>query len=343
MLRFLAVLFTLASAAGAAILTWPAFFGLSQWYPIAQIIAFRGALALAFLALTIFFLLLCFIRAIRGFAFSLTIIFALAALVNGIIVFQQSSSDQALPDRGDSSIRVMTWNTAGAATDAATIARIAVAMDADVVTLPETTISTGEEVAVLMRELGSPMWAHHTNNEQTPWDASSTTLLISPELGDYAVVTSSVNGTENTGIVPSVVAMPVNGQGPTIVASHAVAPRPENMEQWRADLSWLADQCAGGSVILAGDFNATVEHLRPLGLDGADLGRCYDAAYANNNASFGTWPSSLPPALGTAIDHVLTTSNWTATSAVVLSSMDDSGSDHRPLVVQLEPNSAKLP
>lgn len=343
MLRLFAVLLTLISAAALAILTWPSFFGLSQWYPIAQLIAFRGILAVSFLALTILFLLLCFIRPIRSFALSMTIILSLATLINGIMVFQQSSGNDVLPDRGANSIRVMTWNTAGDATDAETIARIAVAMDADVITLPETTISTGEQVAILMRDMGSPMWAHHTDNKQTPWDASSTTVLISPDLGDYSVVTSSVNGTENTGVVPSVVAMPVNGKGPIIVASHAVAPRPENMSQWRSDLSWLADQCPGGSVIMAGDFNATIDHMSPLGLDGADMGRCYDATAGTNNAAIGTWPSSLPPLLSAPIDHVLTTENWTASAAVVLTSMDDSGSDHRPLVVQLEPNVAKLP
>ena len=34
-------------------------------------------------------------------------------------------------------------------------------MDADIVTLPETTIETGEQVALAMRDLGHPMWAHH--------------------------------------------------------------------------------------------------------------------------------------------------------------------------------------
>ncbi len=50
-------------------------------------------------------------------------------------------------------------------------------------------------------------------------------LLISPDLGDYAVIESSVEGTTNTSTVPSAVAMPVDGDGPTVVAAHAVAPR----------------------------------------------------------------------------------------------------------------------
>jgi len=116
---------------------------------------------------------------------------------------------------------VMTWNTAGAATDPQLIAKTAVAMQADVVALPETTIEAGEAVAIAMREMGSPMWAHH---EAYPgWAANSTTLLISPDLGDYAVVESTSGDTTNTATVPTVVAMPVDGSGPTIVAAHAVA------------------------------------------------------------------------------------------------------------------------
>ncbi|WP_220433126.1 hypothetical protein, partial [Raoultella terrigena] len=99
-------------------------------------------------------------------------------------------------------------------------------MDADIVTLPETTIETGEQVAILMGELGHPMWAHHAEYGTDGWDARSTTLLISPDLGDYAVIASSQDGSSNTSTVPSAVAMPTSGNGPVVVAAHAVAPRP---------------------------------------------------------------------------------------------------------------------
>jgi endonuclease/exonuclease/phosphatase (EEP) superfamily protein YafD len=50
----------------------------------------------------------------------------------------------------------------------------------------------------------------------------------------------------------------------------------------------------------------------------------------------GTWSTSLPPLIGTPIDHIMATANWTPTGSVVLGSLDGSGSDHRPLVVQYE-------
>ena len=72
-------------------------------------------------------------------------------------------------------------------------------------------------------------------------------------------------------------------------------------------------------------------------LDGGDLGRCHDAAIATGAGAVGTWSTDWPALLGTPIDHVLATDAWTATGSVVVTSLDDSGSDHRPLVVQLEP------
>jgi endonuclease/exonuclease/phosphatase (EEP) superfamily protein YafD len=234
----------------------------------------------------------------------------------------------------------MTWNTAGNATDAHLIAQTAIAMQADIVALPETTIETGEAVAIAMREMGSPMWAHHENfgdrADYPDWASNSTTLLISPDLGDYSVVESTSDGTSNTSQVPTVVAMPVDGSGPVILAVHAVAPRQSYMADWRNDLQWLADQCSSANVIMAGDFNATVDNMDRLGTDGGTLGQCHDAAVATGSGAVGTWTTAWPALLGTPIDHVLATDAWTPTGSVVLGSLDQSGSDHRPLVVQLE-------
>jgi hypothetical protein len=138
-----------------------------------------------------------------------------------------------------------------------------------------------------MRDLGSPMWAHHENfgdREDFPdWASNSTTLLISPDLGDYSVVSSTTDGESNTSQVPTVVAMPVDGTGPVVVAVHAVAPRQSAMGDWQSDLEWLADQCGSANVIMAGDFNATVDHMARLGT-GGDLGNCRDAAVATGTA-----------------------------------------------------------
>jgi endonuclease/exonuclease/phosphatase (EEP) superfamily protein YafD len=235
-------------------------------------------------------------------------------------------------------VRVLTWNTAGEAVSAETIAQRILDQGADIVALPETTEAVGERIAIMLREQGHPMWVHHVQfrpdvpNGPQSWQ---TTVLVSPELGEYSVIQSSEDGSSNTGSVPSVVLMPIDGSGPTIVAVHAVAPRMEEMQQWRSDLQWVADQCPAGDVILAGDFNATIDHMASLGVDGGDMGYCRDVASRTGNGLSGTWPSSLPALAGAPIDHVMATSNWTPSGSVVLD--EAGGSDHRALVVQLEP------
>ncbi|QEW03559.1 endonuclease/exonuclease/phosphatase family protein [Microbacterium lushaniae] len=342
MRRILGLLGVAACILGAAVLTWPQFFQLERNLPVAQVIAFRGPIAAVFGALAVICLLVALARPLRAFALTLALVFGAAAVVNAAVLTQRGLGSDTLPEKTETSIRVLTWNTAGSATTADTIAQIAVAMRADIVTLPETTIHTGEQVAVAMRELGAPMWAHHAEYGEygvDGWDATSTTMLISPDLGDYSVIASSQDGTSNTSTVPSAVAMPVDGDGPTVVAAHAVAPREEYMQAWRDDLQWLADQCASDNVILAGDFNATLDHMQGMGLDGGALGRCHATAAETGNGAVGTWPTALPALLGAPIDHILATPDWTATGSAVLTSLDGQGGDHRPLVVQLEPSS----
>lgn len=337
MLRLVGILLTVVLAIAAAVLTWPSFFRLERYFPIAQIVAFRGVLLLAFAALLVIALLFAIARPLRRFAASVAVIAVVALVAGGTVVAMRGVGTDRLPEVTDTSIRVLTWNTAGAATSAEEIARVAIETKSDIVTLPETTIDTGEQVAIAMRELGSPMWAHHAEYPDTEWDAGSTTILISPRLGDYSVIEASQDGTSNTSTVPSAVAMPISGTGPIVVAAHAVAPRPSYMQPWRDDLQWLADQCSADNVILAGDFNATVDHMQALGVDGGVLGRCRDAAAETGNGAVGTWPADVPPLAGAPIDHILATPSWTPTGSRVLTDLDGTGSDHRPLVVQFEP------
>ena len=343
MLRLLGILVTVVFAIAAALVTWPQFFRMERTFPFAQIVSLRGALVVAFAVIAVLMLLLCLARTMRAFAASILVVALLAGGANLAVLVLRGLGSATLPAKTEQSLRVMTWNTAGEATDPAVIARTAVSMEADIVALPETTIESGAQVAIAMRDMGHPMWAHHENfgeREDYPdWDANSTTLLISPDLGDYAVVESTSDGTTNTSAVPSVVAMPVDGDGPIVVAVHAVAPRQDAMGSWRNDLQWVADQCAAEDVILAGDFNATVDHMDRLGAGAGTLGHCRDAAVETGNGAVGTWSTDWPPLLGTPIDHIMATDVWTPTGSVVLGSLDQSGSDHRPMVVQYEPSS----
>lgn len=339
-MRLLGLLITVVFACATAVLTFPEFFRVEHAFPVAQLIAVRGLLVVAFAGVTLFFLLLAASRAMRGFALSMAMVSAIGAIAGGVTLGMRGYGSDSLPAATETSVRVMTWNTAGDATGAYRVAQTAIAMDADIVALPETAQSVGEQVAIEMRELGRPMWVHHVayNQQDAPTpQAWETTILISPDLGDYAVIESSSDRSSNTNVLPSAVAMPVDGDGPIVVAVHAVAPRPAYMDEWEQDLRWIADQCVDGNVILAGDFNATIDHMRRYGVDGNDLGYCTDAAASTGNGAVGTWPTQAPSLLGAPIDHVLHSSDWRATGSLVLTNLDEAGSDHRPLVVQLEP------
>ncbi|MBN6190276.1 MULTISPECIES: endonuclease/exonuclease/phosphatase family protein [Microbacterium] len=338
MFRLLGILFTVLFAIATAIVVWPQFFRLEQTYPFAQLVAARGLVLGALLVVAVLALLLLLARPLRGFAASILIVALLGAGATGVIGATRGFTGATLPAATDSSLRVLTWNTAGEAVPAEEIARRILEQGADVVALPETTEAVGERIALMLREQGHPMWVHHVQfrpdvpNGPQSWQ---TTVLVAPELGEYSVIESARDGSSNTGSVPSVVLMPVDGDGPTIVAVHAVAPRMEEMQQWQSDLQWIADQCPAGDFILAGDFNATVDHMASLGVEGGDMGYCRDVASRTGNGLSGTWPSSLPALAGAPIDHVMASPNWRPTGSVVLD--DAGGSDHRALVVQLEP------
>ncbi|MGO2051127.1 MAG: endonuclease/exonuclease/phosphatase family protein, partial [Microbacterium sp.] len=319
-----------------AIVVWPQFFELEQTFPFAQLVAVRGLVLAAFLAIAVLSLLLLFARPLRGFAASILIVALLAAAATGAIGAVRGFGTGTLPEKTDESVRVLTWNTAGEAVSAETIADSILTQEVDIVTLPETAESVGERIAVMLREQGHPMWVHHVqfgNVENGP-QAWETTILISPELGEYSVIASSQDGSSNTGSVPSAVAMPLNGTGPTIVAVHAVAPRVEAMVGWQSDLNWIADQCPEGDFILAGDFNATLDHMAGLGTGGGDMGYCRDVAARTGTGTTGTWPAEYPELVGAPIDHIMASQNWNPTGSLIL---DAAGSDHRALVAQLEP------
>ncbi|MWC00383.1 endonuclease/exonuclease/phosphatase family protein [Agromyces seonyuensis] len=335
MARFLGGALLVLVAILAILLTWPQLVDLQNQWVFAHVVALRGIAAVCGLGAALVVAAFLPIRRLRAFTAGLAGILVVFAAANaGVLTVRGLGGSDAAPD---GSITVLSWNTLGEVPGAEGIAALALEQGADVVVLPETTEETSVEIAVAMREAGRPMWVHHQKFDDIA-KARSTTLLISPELGVYDVVNADVPGPPgNTSTLPSVVAVPVDGVGPTIVAVHAVAPIRWEFRNWRADLDWTADQCASGNVIMAGDFNATLDHFAGRGVDGGDLGICRDAALAAGAAGLGTWPTRLPEFLGSPIDHVLATPEWHVDSFEVLDGLDDAGSDHRPVVARLSP------
>jgi endonuclease/exonuclease/phosphatase (EEP) superfamily protein YafD len=123
----------------------------------------------------------------------------------------------------------------------------------------------------------------------------------------------------------------VAGAGPLeLVAVHAAAPRSRSaMVSWRQDLRTLPPPRPDLSRVLAGDFNATLDHAEFRRL----IARGYrDAAATAGAGLVPTWPNGrlLPGPI--TIDHVLVDRRWQV-GRVQVQSLP--GSDHRALLAEL--------
>lgn len=334
--RLFAAILLLIVAGALSIALWPQLFELQRTAFVAQTVSLRGAATgVAVIGIGALGLVALLSRSFRRLGASLALLLLVFGLASTAVLATRGFGNPSFETRGPAGLTVVSWNTLGGATGSAAIAKLALESDADILTLPETNRATGLEVANLMKAAGRPMFLHTVAFDQIS-KARSTSVLTSVDLGGYHVDAK----TGSTTTLPSVVLEPDNGQGPRIVAAHPVSPVPAELRNWNADLAWLSSACDAPNVIMAGDFNSTLDHLTGLGVDSKhSLGRCTDAAALTRNAAVGTWPTTLPALLGAPIDHVMVTDGWRVTGMKVVQNLDNAGSDHRPIVVQLQPRS----
>jgi endonuclease/exonuclease/phosphatase (EEP) superfamily protein YafD len=198
------------------------------------------------------------------------------------------------PDAGGPRLVVMTSNVWLGHADAAAVLRIAREHRVDVLSLQEL---RPEQMAKLDR-LGAKTAYPYRAVE--PGEGASGTGVLS-RLPLLAMDTTP----DRTGHAEPEVLLEVPGAPP--VRLKAVHPAPPvngvAAPTWRAALAALPGSDGRGDVqILAGDFNATLDHpeLRKL------LGRGYtDAADATGKGWIWTWPALRRRALPITIDHVL--------------------------------------
>lgn len=337
--RIVAVLILLALAAILFVAVWPQAFGLATAPIIAQVVSLRGIDVAIALGIAVVFGIVALVwrgrsaRAARRFLGGMIALLLVFSVASAGILLSRGFGQGAVPAASAGDVTILEWNTKGDAPGAEGIAKLALAQKADIVALPETTLITGKEVAVLMKAAGRPMWVYSLAYDYIS-KSRSTTLLVSSSLGRYTATTV----TRTTSVLPTVIAKPKTTGAPTIIAVHAVAPKPNFMRNWRNDLSTLSGLCSGENTIMIGDFNSTLDSLGHYSrAAGDDFGNCRDAGSVRSAASVGTWPTNIPPVLGAQIDHVMTTSAWTASSMRVITDEDAAGSDHRPIVVTLSP------
>ena len=336
--RFFAAAIVVIVAAALLIAVWPQLFGLERQPGVAQVVSLRGLAALIAGVGVVALLLIALVsRRARRLAATIALLLLVFTGVSAAVLATRGATPGGFQTKADADLTVLSWNTLGDAPGAAEIAKLALAQHADIVTLPETSVATADAVAQLMTQAGSPMHELHVSFDQVA-KSHTTSVLISTALGAYRVD----SGQGSTKTLPSVVAVPVDGDGPTIVAAHAVSPVPGEMANWRQGLDWLSQRCTvGGDVILAGDFNSTLDHYAGLVTKTTsgegDLGACHDGARSEGSAAVGTWPTSLPAQLGAPIDHVMASEGWSFVGFRVIGTEDGAGSDHRPIVAQLRP------
>ena len=328
--RVLAAVVLIALSLALLVVAWPSLFGLAGAPIVAQVVALRGLTSVIAIIGALGFALIAILwRSGRRFFASLAVIALVFTAINVAVLASRGFGNESFPTRSPAELSVLTWNTLGEAPGAAGIADLALEEVADIVVLPETTAETAEAIAVILREAGRPMWVYTVAFDQIA-KARSTSVLVSAAIGEYDIDRT----VGNTTVLPSIVLRPRGHDGPTIIGVHPVAPIPSQLANWRADLIWLDSVCRGERTIMAGDLNATADHFTATP-DGPALGDCVDAAIATGNGAVGTWPTRLPALLGAPIDRVLTTPDVQVTGFRVITSRDDEGSDHRPVVARV--------
>lgn len=111
-------------------------------------------------------------------------------------------------------------------------------------------------------------------------------------------------------------------------AVHLTAPiSAEHVPAWQAQLDGLAAYDASTPAIMAGDFNATMDHSQFRHL----LDRGWTDAHEPKGCGFdATWPSGGRTPTLLRLDHVLVTDHFEVLAVAIGS---DDGSDHRSVVV----------
>jgi endonuclease/exonuclease/phosphatase (EEP) superfamily protein YafD len=285
--------------------------GSERGFPVVALIAYTPyvAAAAAVIALALV--------AVRRRLPALIAALAAAALGSGLV-------DRAVPDSEASvdgaRLRVLTANVAFSEVEADVLARMVREHRVDVLSLQEL---TPELAARLRSGRAGRLLPHAAMRAGT--GASGTGLMSRRPLTPRPAPPALKNRT-------AVARVRWPGFGSfEVVAVHPPPPTPGQVGRWGPDLRALPPAVEGGLPrVLAGDFNATLDHAEFRLL----LARGYrDAAASAGSGLKGTWPSSrrLPPV---AIDHVLVPAAWRVVSVRVL---DLPGSDHRAVLAELAP------
>jgi endonuclease/exonuclease/phosphatase (EEP) superfamily protein YafD len=301
---------------GAAVTMLADLLGLDRHPPFAQLAAFRVPL-LGLLVVVAVVAVAAAVRRRRGFTLAAGLL--VVALVTAMVVAPRAVATSDPPAPGTRTLTVLSFNTYEGTADVDALAALITTTRPDLIALPESARRFSDKLAPLV-----PGYRFAPSGDRGR-DVNGVTAAVRADLGDVAV---QVDRTTN---FPSVQLSGAGLGSLRFVAFHSVAPTRGEIPQWIHDLSSLGRWCddrGGGPVIIAGDFNATLDHSV---FRSATQG-CTDAAERTGEGLVGTWPTRVPRWMGTQIDHVIFARG---VAAETLSVHDIPGSDHRALVTRL--------
>ena len=291
-----------APAAAWAVARW---LGLERGFPLVPLMAYTPYAAVA--ALLVALVVLGLRR--RGPAVVATL--AAVSLLAGVV--PRAVGGDSAP-AGGPRLRVLSANVAAGSTSARGLVELARRERVDVLSVQELT----PRFAARLEAAGVGSLLPHAVLEARPRYAGT---------GLYARAPLRARPPVRAGFTMAA----AEGRGFAIVAVHPPAPlRPSTLGAWRRGLRALPSAGRTGPVrILAGDFNASLDH--------AELRRVLDSGYEDAADAVGaglvpTWPSgtrALPPV---TIDHVLTDRRAGVREVSV---HDLPGSDHRAVLAEL--------
>ena len=232
--------------------------------------------------------------------------------------------------RSAPTLTVLVANTLRSSVSPSVIVDLVRRTDADAIALPETSADHAASFARALTLDRRERWRAFGDPYLRPDDDSArpTSMVVREALGPRPL-RRPVPLPGAHGEVRLRLARVGGAPGMRIASVHPLAPAPvASQSLWRRDLLALRPLCRRGW-ILAGDFNATIDHSPMRALQRAG---CSDAAAATGQGLQATWNAGSLVFLQAPIDHVMASGGWRATRAGVLRI---EGSDHRAVWAQL--------
>ena len=286
-------------------------FGLEARYPWVKLIAFTPyVLGLALVALLVVVLL-------RRWAPSA--VAALAVVVLAVSVLPRALGGPDEPVTGGRTMSLIAFNLAKGKADLNQLLKISRDREVDLLSLQEVTPAA----AVGFREAGFRRVFPYAVVKTSP-DAGGAALF-----SRFPIIYAGRPATR--AIQPRAIVRAPDTVLFELMSVHPNAPAgPITTPQWESDFELLPSAgVTGPPLVLAGDFNATLDHrnLRDL------IGTGYrDAGDVTGSGLVPTWPSKLKWPLPVTIDHVLVEPPLRITGYVVIAIR---GSDHRAVLTGL--------